>query len=685
MRRVLARALEWSTLKRWPDVAAFRLVLERSHRLGQLRWAAGGVIVVWLVSRVWCPFCPSPARSSASPDLAIGSFAGCGMDDSTSAILRTFVFRHLDWYAGWRIVERESPATWRLSARADCGADPAALISLQDSTGVVKQRFAVKIGGDLLQAAQGIADSTAARLWPRDLDEFRHLGGPGRHPGEATRHYFLGEEAFSRDDWRNAEGSYSAALKADSSFQLARWRLMLVKQWRRVSFEDEQAALLEQPGDLPPVLLELIRVAAIPDVRERINRYARIAASHPRDSYAALAYANEVFVRGPLVGIPLDSGLALMREVEALDPTRNVAPALDHQAWGAIRLGDRDRARRAVDLRGRLPDTGGLGSFFSLAYWERFHPSVAPVLRWWAFRETSAEDLRLIAQVHRLALTFDLPDAEGALAELVLSRASTQALRASAFEGRGLARMAAGRAVEAFSSFDSAAVYLGGQGGSRTTVWCVATTALGFPAVSPDDAARCEAALQATPADDPRAWENWAMVALAAGARADRRDLDRWLLRYDSLPASEGTRRWSALLAAERSALDAQWRDALDQSEPAVTYDSAGKVGGAFLRSAAHLRRASWWEAAGDPERAEAELIWWENTDFRGWPSARSQAGEVDAVFSTVGRLRQARLMLVRGDRNACPLVERVAELWKHADDPDRLRALTAPLLAQCS
>jgi hypothetical protein len=460
---------------------------------------------------------------------------------------------------------------------------------------------------------------------------------------------------------------------------------MLVKQWRRVSFEDEQAALIEEPGDLPPVLLELIRIAAIPDVQERIRRYARTAAGHPRDSYAALAYANEVFVRGPLVGIPQDSGLVLMREVEALDPTRNLAPALDHQAWGAIRLGDQAQARRAVDLRVRLPNTGGLGPFFRLAYWERFHPTIAPLLRWWAFRETSEEDLGLIARVHRLALLFDLPDAQGTLAELILARTDAQARRASAFEGLGIARMAAGRVAEGLDAFDSADVYLGGEGGSRAAVWCLATAALGFPVVSAEDAARCEAALRATTVDDPRSWENWALVALAAGARADRRDLDQWLLRYDSLPATEGTRRWRALLGAERSALETRWHDALEQSEAALAYDSAGKVGGAFLRTAAHLRRASWREAAGDPGGAEAELVWWQNTDFRGWPSARAQAGEVDAVFGALGRVRRARLALARGDRKACAQVDRAAELWANADDPRRLRELIDPLLAQCN
>jgi tetratricopeptide (TPR) repeat protein len=594
------------------------------------------------------------------------------------------VFHHLDWYPDWRVSEAAVSASWRLSASMECGTNPAALVALQDSTGVVAHRFAVGIGPDPLATAQAIADSIVTRLWPRDLDEFRNLGGPAHHPGGATRHFFQGEEAFSRDDWHSAENNFAEALKIDPSFQLARWRLMLVKQWRRVSFEEDLELLLQDPGDLPPLLLDLLQVGAIPDVQERIVRYARIAASHPRDSYAALSYANEVFVRGPLVGIPLDSGLALMREVEARNPTRNLAPALDHQAWGAIRLGRRELARRAVDHRVRLPNTGGLGEFFRLAYWERFHPAVAPVLRWWAFRETSEEDLRLIVRVHRLALTFDLPDAQAALAELVLARADARPVRAGAFEGLGLARMAAGRVTEAFTAFDSAAVLLSGAGASRVPVWCVATGALGYPVVPERDIRWCESSLRSTPRDDPRAWENWAMAAMAAGTRGDVQDLDYWLARYDSLPDAEGTRRWRALLQAERHALDGRWEAALALSDAAIAYDSAGAIGGAFLRSAAHLRRAAWWEAAGNPGRAESELVWAENTDLRGWPVGRAQAGEVDAVFGTLARVRRAHLALSRGDRSACPMVKRVERLWKKSDHPARLKAMIVPLLRQC-
>jgi hypothetical protein len=137
-------------------------------------------------------------------------------------------------------------------------------------------------------------------------------------------------------------------------------------------------------------------------------------------------------------------------------------------------------------------------------------------------------------------------------------------------------------------------------------------------------------------------------------------------------------------MLAERQAVSGRWEKALEVSKAAVGYDSAGKIGGAFLRSAAHLRRAAWWEAAGNVGQAEAELEWSDNTDLRRWPERRAQAGEVDAVFGGIARLHRARLALARGDRSRCPMVERVEQLWSRADHPARLRAMLEPLLLQC-
>jgi hypothetical protein len=244
--------------------------------------------------------------------------------------------------------------------------------------------------------------------------------------------------------------------------------------------------------------------------------------------------------------------------------------------------------------------------------------------------------------------------------------------------------MTGGRLSEALAAFDSAAVLREDGERSRVTVWCLVTYALGGPTLPEPHQRRCEAELRATGSDNPRAAERWGIAALAAGAGGDSGTVSILLARFDSLPPGEGGRRWRSLLEAERLALRGDFRGALEYSEPVVAYDSAGVIGGPFLRSAAHLRRAKWREAVGERARAEEELAWYQNTDFRGWPAAGAQAGEVDAVFGSVARLEQARLALARGEVDACGLVKRVAWLWRDAEPSPGKDHILAPLLLRC-
>jgi hypothetical protein len=84
-----------------------------------------------------------------------------------------------------------------------------------------------------------------------------------------------------------------------------------------------------------------------------------------------------------------------------------------------------------------------------------------------------------------------------------------------------------------------------------------------------------------------------------------------------------------------------------------------------------HLERGRWLLALGDTAKADAELLWYENSDsgIEGWLHSEVQPGEVDAVASAIGRLFRGRLAVARHDTAAaCRLVPRVARLWAAAE-----------------
>src|SRR4029079_1170673 len=128
-----------------------------------------------------------------------------------------------------------------------------------------------------------------------------------------------------------------------------------------------------------------------------------------------------------------------------------------------------------------------------------------------------------------------------------------------------------------------------------------------------------------------------------------------------------------ALLLAMQEALAGKAGAALQLSEPALAFDSAGKAGDPFFRAALPLQRGDWFERLNQAASAERSWLWYENLDVVGWPSTVAQAGEVDWPLGNLGRLKRARLAARSGNMEArCRLTAELARGLSRAGAPLR-------------
>jgi tRNA A-37 threonylcarbamoyl transferase component Bud32 len=689
----IRRGVAWESGDRWPDPEAFRAALTRRRGLGiAVTLLLGGLLggaLVWVILH-------RPGPEPRVVDLAISPFEGCRQVDSLSGDPGRYVVNYLEWFPQWRVAPLDGGplrAARRLDGDLVCGRVTRLLLRLRDSTGTLLDQFSIEGPNfDPLDWGRLAADSVVTRLWPEYAVVYRTAGGPGGRPRDALLAYFAGERAFQRDAWLEAERHYRDAILVDSTFALAAWRMAVARKYRRVPFEDDLRALyLHQRDRLPELPRLLTEAQLIPDVRLRLARYEAIVGRFPRDGYAALELANEAFARGPLAGVDLDSAIALFRQAAARDPYRDKAPALTHEVWGAIRLGREQIASAALDQQLRIRRGGGedvaITPFLRLAYHERFNPALGALFRWWEFRDPDSAAVRELAGVVRLAITFDLPASEAALARVVRDRARLSVVQASAHEAMGLGLFAQGRADAAFVQFDSAAtLFTDPEAALEAAEWRVVPAVLGLPT---DSEAR-ERGRRALAADWPGArLQGRAAFALAIDGLAQG-DTVRVRLAEATLSANARTDSTSArlalLLAAWRLGARGDPAGALALSAPLMAYDSTGRLGGPFARAAVRLARARWWVAARTPDGALTELIWWQNSDLTEWPRGVAQAGEVDAAMSAYARFLRARIGLAGAvSADGCAEAARVGELWRQADEGfTGLKAALDSLRSRC-
>jgi serine/threonine protein kinase len=689
VRRALRKALAWFPGDRFPDAPAFQRALW-SPRPQPLVWPA--VLVLAMAAAivgiiVFCEplgFCTRRSSPLQVYELMVLPFDVEGVTSPRlGRELAWIVSDKLALFPQIALVPR-NVAFKQGEARAGGGqaavpvhvaARVAAWIAERNDTLVVRLEVRDSLDRRLYSASVArpagaeveLADSIVMRLLRWLHPELLAKYGPRPTWGlnaAALAEFLQGEDAFRRDRWSEAARHFQQALRLDPSFARAAWRLANAQRWRRMPpGVDLHDVLAHQSRHLNPLDSLLIAAELAPHGEPRYRIYNQALALYPREPYARLLYGAELMHRGPLAGIPLDSGAAVLEEAVAQDPY--LAPAHDQLVWALIRLGRRDDARRALErlkkLRGAAdgeePDISTAASL-EVAYVARFTPE--------SLRAPPPDVERDLASTARFGLGFDVPELQLSLGKRLGG--------GSGHEAQGLALLALGRPDAARAQFDSAANLFGTAARQLETLeWRLLPAALGVPGLAPDEATRgrrglASAAAGRGPVAARAAWAS----AVDAYARGDSAAGRHWRSRLRGLATGDTARqRLDILLAGLELAARGNTEAALARTAPLLAYDEWQHLGDPFARAVLHARRAEWLEGRSLPDSADRSWLWYENSDFAGWLSDTLQAVEIDWALGTWSRWRRGTLaQRAGGERARCAYLKRVLELWRQVEPP---------------
>jgi tetratricopeptide (TPR) repeat protein len=508
-----------------------------------------------------------------------------------------------------------------------------------------------------VELADDIAVWVIDRLRPELRKELVHDSTLRGRSVAALSHFLLGEDAFAQDAWSEAEQHFREAWQLDPSFARAAWRLANAQRWRRVTSSVNLRDVVRRHGRYLKRLDSLLIEAELaPTGPARYRIYERALAEYD-DPYARLLYGAELMHRGPLAGIPLDSGAAVLEQATAQNPS--LAPAHDQLVWALIRLGRQAGARRALDrleqIR-RAPASPDLDIVATLevAFTARFVPESLSRLR----MQMDPGSQRDVARAFRFALGFDVPGTQLAMGRDLAAAAEPPARRASGHEAQGLALVALGRPAEALGQFDSAAALFHTPSASLEALeWRLLPAALGVPGLPPAESDRARAAL----AKSTSARAAWAL-AVDAYARRDLPTARAWRIRFQQRATGDGPQRHlDVLLSALDLAARGETEPALALSAELLPYDESEYWADPFARALLHVRRAEWLTMLDRRDAADREWLWYENSDFEGWLTGEVEPVEVDWALGVWARWR-------RGTDAGCDGVRRVATLWADAE-----------------
>ena len=711
LQRALVPALAFNPDDR-PSASRLQATLVgRSWNWRSVLYGAAAVALTRIAIAFWPPPPPSPPPAV---DFAVLPFTALGDTSTTGHEVARYAARSLEWFPAWSVgptpetfawwdstspsrrltraastlrarlivdgdlVQRSSQSSFHLTVRDSTGA----LIALCDVPGSPR---------DLIGWGNATADSIVRLTYPVHLADYRRAAGGTSNNVAAYRAFFDGQDAFRRDNWIGAEADLRHALELDTTFSHAAWQLALLLVWRRDSSAIPVLQKLYATGqdDLPELQRLLTEAQLEPDPARRLPIFSEAVRRYPANGDGLLLYANELFTRGPLVGIPVDSGL---RVFEATTQHVAFATAFVHATLGHIRLGQREAAEHS--LRRVPPTSDSADAEFRLrnqllrfAFDERFRPWRARLDERWLAWRPSPDLLAGIRQYARFGNFFDIPRAQEVLGRTLTENSREGAFRATGYFAKSLAFMLTGRPNAGLARLDSGTALLQTQESRiQQAEWRLLLEPLGLGRPRSGQLAEARERLVGA-TDRGRARAAWSL-GVEAIERGDSVEAERWARELEASQATNPNARplyqlLQALVVANAGRPDS----AVTLAIPLVQYNMRGLGGDPFARALLHLRLGDWLAAHGDAAGAERTWLWTEAWDVIGWPEREIQAGEVDVAVSAVARLRRGRLALAQGRAGAgCVHLKRVRELWAQAEpELDQVRAGLDSLARSCS
>jgi len=716
--RALESALAWSPEDRYESAAAFREELlpagkGKSGKSLVLRAVAVAVpVLILLVGYFFWPRQPPPVSVSDLAVLPVQVIGGDGVsiDGEDLAILVRINLERM----GVTVVSQRRTLPWWDSVQGagltvgpgtevanQLRASYAAFATLSSSSGRLQAELDVyDARGEPFPGQQEIrfthfdqyevSDSITLRLAQIALGDELPAEVPRlTRDRQALTQFLRGEKAFQRGESELAVQHYRTAVERDSTFILAWWRMANAWRWIGESGPypaDFQRLFDEFAGELPPVDSMLLEAQLAPAGPLRIEKYREAHRAYPQNEFAAFLYGEELFNRGPLWGVPLDSAANALGAAVALSPAW--AYAVLNEFWANMRLSDEGGARRARDQLMQIPEVPEQGlldpELVAFAYSARFEqPEASGQHLQQILNDPRFESPTFVAQMSRLGNAFDLPEVQVMLGEaLVQSTQQFPNFRAGGHAALGLALMMLGREHSALAHFDSVFALTGeDEAELQAAQWRVLIPTL--TGISAQDTSRLtrgrEVLARMAQGETLAARAAWTLVldAYSNGELARAREWSALL--NEGFPGHDAS--LAVFLDAVDLAASGQFGEALQVSEPllaaqACTVPLRGRSNERqamcypFARAVLHLKRGEWFERLGQLDEAEREWLWHEAVDIDGLPSVElPQAGEIDWALGTFGRYMRGMTAFELDDMDgACRHLTRVVELWAGSD-----------------
>lgn len=726
VRDVIEKALAEKPEERWQTASEFAKALAKTSEKLWARWRPVllGVVIatllMWAISKPvqdwlcrvagWAVSCRSapPDTARLSPhhnDLAVLPFRGPTGRDVSQQVgenIRPFPIIKLwnmakaaSWWDSLPVHQKDTPPPGtRFYASGDvvqADGHLEARIEVFDSAGEpYASILATADTAQLPLLSRVIADSIVCKTFHARCQDFKSiLFRPGDR--QAIRQFFKGRDSVAKGNWRAGQKHFEEALRLDPGYLVAAWELMIAKRIRREDFSEDLTFIARNINSLPPFYRKLAQASLTSDLRERFRIFEEVVRESGQNGTAMLLYTNELFHRGALVGKPLAATVDTMTSLAGTEPEMNHSSTYDMAWWGELRLGREDAAWLDLERRQALgpPPGDRYRPFQRLGTYARFSPWKADLIRRVKLRNPDATTLSSLRDFARLGSLMDIPEEQLALGRVLVTKGVDVPQRTAGMIGVAGGNLMLGRPGLAMAQLDSASRMSGTRELQfQQHEWPLHLAALGLLA----DSARVDSA---------RSWLEHAPLEGSAKARAlyalgrdaiAGRDTVRAAAVESELRAlgtsSPTALRHADLLRADLLAARGDLDAALHASEVIYIRDTTLVRLSPFARATTYLSRGAWQLKREAPDSADSEWLWYESSDFEGWPSGPPQEGEIDAILSVYARLLRGELQASLGNMTtACGHLNRVRRLWQGTEpvmQPLVARADSARRVAGC-